>query len=144
MELTIGTRCYEHDRGEELPRGGIVIAVLEPLDQVVVLTAHGRHTEGRKPNVPFVNVAVLPIDVIDPATIEPLQFIDRVRVVRAIAGVMSVRRVTGWTPEDDRDLNLIRALLAPAPQDGVDPRLAHFDPSTGEAYAAGMTKEPAL
>jgi hypothetical protein len=126
VNLTIGTRCYEHDPGERMPRGGVVIAVLEPVDQVVVATAWGTRTKGRKPNVAFLEVAGLPVDSIDPATVEVLGVLERVQLARAVAAVLGARRTSGVTDADLRDLALIREL---------------FDPHA-LAYAGGMPADP--
>lgn len=140
MNLTLGTRCYEIDRGgDQLPRGGIVIGALARPNRVVVASSWGRRTKGRRAAVPFLDISVLEVDSIDEATVEQVSYPERIKLARGIASVFGERSSNGRSDQDDRDLFVIAELMRPALSEGsayagpIDPR-----------YADGIDLEDAL
>lgn len=135
--MHIGTRCFERDRGQDRIRGGVVIAVLDASQEVVVATAWGRRTKGRRANVPALDVTILLQEDIDPATVAPCSPAERVELARAIAAMLGDRKQRDWTDQDVRDLGTIRELLMPPVE--IYPRPAPSSTVDAPAYAGGIT-----
>lgn len=146
MDIAVGDRIFEHDRnGDALPRGGIVIRVLDASEQVVVASRwSGPPKPGKANRFPFVDIHVLDLEALNPATRQPTASGERVKLARALAAVVAARPASTCTDDDVRDLDDIRVLLDVAGRyaAGMTAALERarpvVDPRSGELLRAGV------
>lgn len=146
MRIAVGDRIFERDRGgDALPRGGIVIRVLDASEQVLVASRWSPPPKASKANrMPFVDVHLLDVEALNPETLAPTSSSERVKLARAIAGVISARSSGACTDADVRDLDDVRVLLDVAGRyaAGMNAELERarpvVDPRSGELIKDGV------